>query len=133
MAEKLCLPDSVHWCTECCLRGGGGCALLGDIGGGRRGCMGHDGKIVDGLTQLPVCKELDCLDGFSKDDREIIRQAISRMPAGEFRMSKVLSQFKIGRRICAWCVPQRVIGWKLNLDGDTHTICEDCQKAERWK
>lgn len=130
MKEALCRPDEKHWCTECCLQD---CPLLGDIGGGISGCLGHNGKKTsEGLTERPVCLDTDCLEEFLPNDRETIRQAISRMPAGRFKMSEVLSQFKIGRRICAWCVPQRVMGKKLGLEGDTHAICEDCLKAEGY-
>lgn len=108
MKEALCRSDETHWCTECCLSG---CPLLGDVGGGKTGCLGHNGKkISGGLTERPICLELDCLAEFLPGDREIVRQAISLLPSGKFKMSEVLSQFKIGRRVCAWCKPQRVIG-----------------------
>ncbi len=126
MKKALCRLDE-HWCIECCLRGGAGCSLLGEEDG-KRGCLGHNGKRYQGLTELPSCIEFDCLDDFLLEDREIIRQAILKLPPGEFRMSDILAQFKIGRRICAWCKPQKVLGRKLGIDGDTHTICEECQK-----
>jgi len=127
MKESLCRPDDSHWCIECCLRNGGGCFLLGEKDG-KRGCLGHNGKRYQGLTELPVCMDFDCLDDFLSSDREIIRQAILRLPAGEFRMNQVLAQFKIGRRVCVWCRPMRVLGRKLGIDDDTYTICEECQK-----
>ncbi|MFH1423547.1 MAG: hypothetical protein ABIG29_01135 [Candidatus Nealsonbacteria bacterium] len=131
MKEALCRSDKTHWCTECCPPN---CPLLGDIGGGEVGCLGHDGKRTpDGLTERPICLEIDCLDEFLPEDRETIRQAISKLSAGRFEMGKVLAQFKIGRRICAWCKPQRILGRKLDIEGDTHTICDDCCKADPWK
>lgn len=130
MKKALCRPDGKRWCTECCVFG---CPLLGDTGDGKRGCLGHNGKRTEGLTERPICLELDCLEGFSQKDRKTIREAILRTPPGEFKISEVLAQFKVGRRVCAWCDPPRVIGKKLGIDGDTHTICEDCQRAERWK
>ena len=131
MKKVLCRPDEGHWCTECC---SSDCLLLGDTGGGKMGCLGHDGKRTPkGLTERSICLELDCLDEFLPEDRETIRQAIFKMPSGIFKMSEVLAQFKIGRRVCAWCKPQRVLGKKLGIEGDTHTMCEDCLKAERWK
>ncbi len=125
MKKALCQPDDSHYCVECCPSG---CFLLGDIGRGKRGCLGHNGKRFEGLTEQPICLELDCLDDFLPGDKEIIRQAILKLPPGEFRMSNILAQFKIGRRICVWCKPQKVLGRKLGVNGDTHTICEECQK-----
>jgi len=125
MKKALCQPDDNHYCVECCPSE---CPLLGDIGRGKKGCLGHNDKRFEGLTERPICLEFDCLDDFLPDDREIIRQAISRLPAGEFQMSQVLTQFRIGRRICAWCKPVRVLGRKLGIDGDTHTICPECKK-----
>ena len=131
MKEALCRPDEIHWCTECCPPG---CPLLGDVGKGRIGCLGHNGKKTpEGLTERPICLNLDCLEEFLSADRETIRQVIYKLPAGRFKMSEVLVQFKIGRRVCAWCDPPRVVGKKLGQEGDTHTICENCYKAGRWK
>ena len=131
MKEALCRSDETHWCTECCPSG---CPLLGDIGGEKIGCLGHNGKRTpESLTERSICLDLDCLAEFLPGDRETIRQAISKLPAGRFKMSEVLAQFKIGRRICVWCAPKRVIGKKLGIEGDTHTMCENCYKAGRWK
>jgi hypothetical protein len=127
MKEALCRPDESHWCTECCPPE---CPLLEDTGGGRMGCLGHNGKeTVDGLTERPICLELDCLADFLPRDKEIIRQAIYKLPSGKFKMSEVLSQYKIGKRICAWC--QKVLGRVLDVEGDTHAMCEECYKAVR--
>ena len=95
MKESLCRPDNEHWCTECCLRSGTRCFLFGKTEDGKTGCLGHNGKKYEGLTELPACMDFDCLDDFLPDDREIIRQTISRLPAGEFKMSKVLKELKM--------------------------------------
>jgi len=129
MKETLCRPDDMHWCTECCPSD---CPLLGDTGGGKMGCLGHNGKRTpEGLTERSTCLELDCLAEFLPEDKEIIRRTISKMPPGRFKMSEVLAGFKIGRRVCAWC--NRVMGKRLNINGDIHVICEDCFEAERLK
>jgi len=131
MKKALCRPDKAHWCTECCFPN---CPLLGDIGGGKMGCLGHNKKKTsEGLIERSICMDFDCLAEFLSEDRETIRQAISKMPSGMFKMSEVLAQFKIGRRICAWCKPKRVLGKKIGIEGDTHGMCEDCYEAERRK
>lgn len=129
MKEALCRPDELHWCAECCFPD---CPLLGDTGGGKMGCLGHDGKITaEGLKECGICLEFDCLADFLPGDRKTIRQAISKLPAGKFQMSDVLSHYKIGRRICAWC--QTPLGKILNVEGDTHGICPKCYEAVRKK
>jgi hypothetical protein len=131
MKEALCRPDEFHWCVECCPPD---CPLLGDTGGGRIGCLGHNGKeTVDGLTERSICLELDCLADFDGEDRETIRQAILKLPLGQFKMSEVLSKFIIGERICAWC--SKSLGKKIGIDGITHGICEKCEavEEERYK
>jgi hypothetical protein len=125
MKEGLCRPDNDHYCVECCPPG---CPLLGDMGGGRTGCLGHNGKRFEGLTERSICLDLDCMEDFSAEDRKTIREAVSNMLPGRFQMSKVLAQFKIANRVCAWCKPPRIIGRKLGLEGDTHTLCEECEK-----
>ena len=93
MKKALCGADETRWCTECCPQD---CPLLGDIGGGRIGCLGHDGKRTpDGLTERPICLDLDCLKGFLPGDREAVRQAISKLPVGKFKMSEILTQLKL--------------------------------------
>ena len=88
MKEALCRPDEFHWCIECCPTE---CPLLGDTSDGKMGCLGHNGKKVDKLTKRSICLELDCLADFLP--KEIIRQAISKLPPGQFKMSEVLSQY----------------------------------------
>jgi len=126
--KGLCRPDNIHWCIECCPAS---CPLLGQTEKGKKGCLAHweNNKELDGLTERSICQDLDCLADFLPRDREIIRQAISKLPPGKFKMSEVLSQYKIGRRICAWC--QKILGRVLNMEGDTHTICQECYEAVR--
>ena len=126
MKVALCRPDDIHWCTECCPPG---CPLLGDTGDGKIGCLGHNGKrTAERLTEPNTCLELDCLVGFLPRDREIIRKDISKLPPGEFKMTQVLSQHKIGTRVCAWC--DRELGKVLDMEGKTHTICKECEERE---
>ena len=94
MKKGPCRPDKSHWCVEC----------------------RSSGRLVH--------SNVDCLNDFLLRDRKRIRQIILQLPPGDFKMSEVLSQFKIGRRICAWC--EKVVGRVLDLEGDTRTICEEC-------
>ena len=101
MKKGLCWPDDVHWCVECCPPGCPLIGLLGEVKKGKKGCLGHNGKKTpEGLTQRPLCLEVDCLAGFS-GEKETIRQAISVLPPGEFKMTRVLKELKNKRRICA--------------------------------
>ena len=94
MKESLCRPDSEHWCTECCYRSGGGCVLLGELGDGKRGCLGDGGKRVDGITQTAFCRSVNCLIHFTDEEKEAVRRMIARLPSGEFKMSEVLKELK---------------------------------------
>jgi len=93
MKEALCRPDETHWCIECCIPS---CILLGDVGVGKMGCLGHNcEKTTGSLPKRDVCLNFDCLDDrFLPEDREEIRQIISGMPAGKFRMKEALIKFK---------------------------------------
>ncbi len=86
MKTALCRPDKSHWCVECCPPS---CPLLGNIKG-KMGCLGHDGKKFEGLTERLICLDLDCLEGFPIKDRETIRDIILEMPSGQFKMSQAL-------------------------------------------
>lgn len=123
MKEAFCRLDG-HWCIECCITG---CTLLGDIGDEELGCLGHNGKRSRKLTERPCCLETDCLALHSPEDREIIRQDISKLPPGEFRMSEILSQHKNGKIICVQC--RRIIWRFLDLEGEILSTCEECFKA----
>ena len=122
----LCRPDEGHYCVECCRPR---CPLLGALGDGTQGCLGHDGKQVSmGIAKTSYCSSVNCLDGFSQEDRQTLRVAISRLPKGEFKMGRLFKQLGAGNVICAWCNPQRVIGKQLGLYGDSHGICEECSE-----
>jgi len=89
----LCRPDDDHWCIECCL--GTGCCILGDTGAGRMGCLGHHGKLTeDGLTQRPLCQDVNCLSSEQLKHKEDISRIIAKFPPGEFKMSDVQKIFK---------------------------------------
>ncbi len=92
--ERLCFSDEKHWCVECCFRSGGGCYLLGTLSDGRKGCLGHNGKIFDGITQTLGCQNFDCLSPKLVEMRDEIARAIKNLPPGEFKMSKVLIEVK---------------------------------------
>jgi len=125
--KGLCRPDNIHWCVECCPAS---CPLLGQTEKGKKGCLAHweNNKELDGLTERSICQDLDCLADFEAKDRETIRQIILGLPSTQFKMSEVLSNLKIGERVCAWC--KKSLGKKLGVDGKTHGICEDCLAAE---
>lgn len=92
MKEALCRPDETHWCTECCPSD---CPLLGDTGGGKTGCLGHNEKTTsEGLTERSICLELDCLSGRSEEERADIRQIIMGLPPGQFKMSQMMSNIR---------------------------------------
>jgi len=91
MKGTLCRPDETHWCIECCPD----CPLLGDTGEGKIGCLGHNGKRTsEGLSERSICLSFDCLNKFSVEDKKVIREIISEMPDGKFKMSDVLIKFK---------------------------------------
>lgn len=90
--EALCRPDDVHWCVECCTGDRRDCPLFGDLGDGTLGCLGHD-KPFEGIPQSGNCKSLDCLGSMPDSKRNHIRDIISKLPPGEFRMGKVLALF----------------------------------------
>ncbi|MFA5767890.1 MAG: hypothetical protein WC919_08280 [Candidatus Paceibacterota bacterium] len=91
MKEALCRPDESRWCVECCPPK---CPLLGYVEDGKKGCLGHGGKKFDGLTERPICLDLDCLEGFSQKDRETVKQIILEMPSGQFEMSQALILYR---------------------------------------
>ena len=94
MKEALCGADEIHWCTECCPSS---CPLLGNVDEGEVGCLGYKGKrSPDDMPRRPNCLKLDCLSGLLPEDREAIRQAISKLPAGRFKMSEVIKENRKG-------------------------------------
>lgn len=92
--KALCRLDDIHWCIECCPSG---CPLLGDVGDGKKGCLGYHGRKVDGLTQRYLCQIVDCSANYNRKKREEIRQIIIDLPLGQFKMSEVLLQYKGGK------------------------------------
>lgn len=85
----FCRPDDDHWCVECCQ--GRKCYLLGDLGGGKRGCLGYGGKLTEeGLTQTDFCRDFRCLSEENLKRGEEFLQIIAGLPPGEFKMSDVL-------------------------------------------
>ena len=89
MPKFLCRPDQSHYCIECCSGARRNCPLLGDTERGKRGCLGHGGKVVDGMIQTPFCQDFDCLAGIGDDKRKEIAALVSQLPSGEFRISEV--------------------------------------------
>lgn len=125
--EALCRPDEEHWCIECCPQD---CPLLGEVEEGKLGCLVHwqREEKFEGLKQREICQNLDCLTDFEEIDKETIRQAIIKLPGGQFKMSEVLSQFEILIRTCAWC--GKFLGKKLGGQGTTHGMCQSCFQRE---
>lgn len=90
LKEALCRPDDIHWCIECCP---GTCPLLGDLGNEKKGCLGHDGKTSDGLSERFACRIVDCLDPYEDQSKVRMRQMIMGLPPGRFEMSDILLRY----------------------------------------
>lgn len=92
VVKSLCRPDNRRSCIECCRRN---CSLLGDTGDGKRGCLGYNGKIYEGITQPPFCQTVNCIGGETPEVVDKIAAAISKLNPGEFKMSQVLEFLNI--------------------------------------
>lgn len=96
MVESVCRSDQEHYCVECCPKD---CCLLGELIDKTKGCLGHnsskgkDDKNKSELPQRQICIAFNCLEGTASKDSNLRLQVIKTikgMPAGEFKMSKVL-------------------------------------------
>ncbi|MFC1625658.1 hypothetical protein ACFL1Q_01285 [Patescibacteria group bacterium] len=92
----ICRPDDDHYCVECCYMRG--CANFGKLSDGTRGCLGHpkqDTISPDDFPILPSCAKYSCLfDGSISNTVNIkhIKEYISMLPSGEFKMDSVFAQ-----------------------------------------
>ncbi len=100
--ESLCRPagDSGPSCIACCRPR---CPLLDQrMDNGLGGCLGHGGKVVEGLTQTDFCKEVTCWDPEKLGQlpplksRELA-QEIQRVSSGRrYNPRQILDQFELG-------------------------------------
>ena len=103
---EFCRPDANHYCVECCNRSDRGCSNLGVLPNGTRGCLGHaslDKPLADVFPQLPSCRDLSTC--FSKEIATnpekilLIKNAITTLPPGEFKMGKVLQDVGLRNKV----------------------------------
>lgn len=90
MVETLCRTGN-HWCIECCEARP--CpVVLGPLPDGSVGCTGHTTNPSAHLRELGLCVDFNCLTLYghtSDQDIREIREIITALPPGQFRMSQV--------------------------------------------
>ncbi len=100
---SLCRPDDRHWCVECCGHGTYSCIERGSDG--KRGCPAD----YFGWHKPSVCSEANCIpklwpdESFTPQAEQRVREIISLLPPGEFKMSKAFELYlrRTGQKVLA--------------------------------
>jgi len=100
---NLCRPfgeNSQIFCLECCLARPG-CPLL-SWGEENKpgGCLGHGGKIHDGLSQLEACARQSCWDpeklrNLPPEKMSQLIAELTRLPPGRYNPEEILRKFEL--------------------------------------
>ena len=91
-------------CTECCESRD--CLSFGELADETWGCLGYfllkntqmdtpDGKRMVHPPRK-ICKQVDCLEELSSQQRQLVESEILKLPVGQFYMSVLLRKLKSG-------------------------------------